>query len=474
MKKRIIAFILLACMLICSMLTGCDNGGTNSTNAPYIDTSVNLEGDPLIVYCYGFSEQTSNLIEKYNKHCAIYGDYNDRIEVIRYTEFSKFNSAVTTELMAGKGPDVFFLDSPLPFEKMTENGSLLDINELIKGKDADIDFADYNKVIMDAGVFEGKRYILPVFYCVDTFFSTQDRVDALGIDPDTITYRELADIKESGKNFIFADNTDNYGKERLLHCIIRQFADFEEKKTYFDTEEFASILDSINTLYEGSEGAEEDYFFENTDILTKSTYSYNYYGASPQSVSERYILQQEAGKELILFPAYSREGKVSAYIEAGIAVNANTEKTDKVMKLIEFLLSDKTQSYHCGALSKERLYTYSTCSLPVKNSILDKAFQVELEDNTYSSGEDTEYVDPELLKQQDVINENKNRFLRDEFRPLVDSIEECTLFYCREPQQSYYILNIAQELTDKYLQGTITKEKFIAQLDSATKAYMTE
>ncbi len=479
MKKRITAIALIMSILMCALLTACNGFNTTSDNnpddvrQPHVDNSVNMEGDPLVVYCYGFTEQTNALVEKYNKHCAIYGDYNDRVEVVRFPELSQFNSAITTELMTGKGPDLFFIDSPLPFEKMCDNGSLMDINELIKEKGSDINFDEYNKVILDAGVFDGKRYILPVFFCVDTLFSTQDRVDTLGINPESVTLKELADLKETGKNFTFAENIDNYVKEKHLHNIIYQFADFESKETHFDTKEFSDTLDSLEVLYEISKSENEDFYFQNTNFLTKSTYSYSYYGASPQDVAERFIMQQEAGKDLIVFPAYNRNGKTSAYVEAGIAVNANTQKTDKVMNFIEFLLSDNTQAYHCGALRKERTYSYSTCSLPVKNSILDKAFQVELDD-VYGSENDTEYIDPEALKLQPIINEKKNKFLSEEFRPLVDSIEECTLFYCRETHQNHYILNIVGEITDNYLQGTITKEKFITQLESATKTYMTE
>lgn len=466
-------------MLMCVLLTACDSvipssgNDSDDTRQPHIDNSVNMEGDPLVVYCYGYTEQTNALVEKYNKHCAVYGDYNDRVEVVRFTDFAQFNNTITTELMSGKGPDLFFIDSPLPFEKMCNNGSLADIDKLIEESGADINLEDFNKVIMDAGVFDGKRYILPVFYCVDTLFSTQDRVDSLGIDPDTVTLKELADIKKTGKDFTFAENVDNYVKKRHLHNIIYQFTDFENNETYFHTDEFSEILDSLDVLYEENKSDGEDFHFQNTHFLTKSTYSYGYYGASAQDVALRFIMQQEAGKDLILFPSYNRDKKVSAYVEAGIAVNANTQKTDKVIELIKFLLSDNTQAYHCGALRKERLYSYSTCSLPVKNSILQKAFQVELED-VYGSDVYAESVDPEALKLQPVINEKKNKFLSEKFIPLVESIEECTIFNCRETSQNYYILNIVTELTDGYMQGTITKEKFISQLENATKTYMTE
>lgn len=476
MKKRFTALALILCMLVCSLSVGCDvNSNDSGDITSDTDTQINLEGDPLIVYTYGMSARTSVLIEKYNKYCAIYDDYSYRIEVKNFTEFEQFNYAITTELMAGKGPDVFFLDAPLPFEKMAENGSLLDINELIKEKGSDISFDDFNQVIMDTGVFDGKRYILPVFYCVDTLFSTQDRLDALGIDPDSITYEKLAELKKSGASFIFTDNPDGYTEEIFLHCIVREFADFREKETYFDTEEFNNVLDAIDILYESTDSEETDYFFENTNILTLPTYSliYSYQGCAPYSVAERFIIQQELGKDLVLLPAYSRNGEVSAYAEAGIAVNANTDKTDKVMKLVEFLLSDNTQAYHCGALRKERNNYSGTCSLPVRNSILDKAFQVELED-VYGSESDSEYTEPEALVLQPIINEKKNTFLSEKLRPLVDSVSRCTIYDYRTTQLSYYNLNIIGSIIDNYMNGTISRDKFIVQLESATKTYMKE
>ena len=234
-------------MLISSQLSACTYTETN-------------ENTTAVYYCLGETDDITDLIEKYNKSCSLYGDKNDRIEIRHFDSEEEFISTISTEIMADEGPDFFSLDQTLPFEKFIENATLADIDEMIKAYGSSINFDDYNKTVMDSGVFNDHRYIIPFFYSIDTLYSTKDRTDALNINPKTITYEELAKLKSSGEyDFIYAEDYEKYNS---FIYVINQYVDFTEKETYFDTEEFSLAIDIMTTLFQNNEEPVEDYFLK--------------------------------------------------------------------------------------------------------------------------------------------------------------------------------------------------------------------
>lgn len=449
MKKRLLSLILVISLIL--LFSACT------------DTE-NTEKSSAIYYCLGETDNITDLIEKYNKSCSLYGDKNDRIEIRHFDSEEEFISTISTEIMADKGPDFFSLDQTLPFEKFVENDTLADINEMIEKYDSGINFDEYNKTVMDSGVFNGKRLIVPFFYSINFLYSTKDRTDALNINPKTITYEELAKLKSSGEyDFIYAEDYEKYNS---FIYVINQYIDFTEKETYFDTEEFSLAIDIMTTLFQNNEEPVEDYFFENPKVLTRSPYALS--GGSVEAVARTYCIEQASGKELILFPTYNRNGKTSAYIQAAIAVNENSDKKELIMNFIEFALSDQQQAYHCGALRKERMYSGGIVALPVKNSVLEDALELEITD--ILDIEDDGIVTDEEIN----INEKKVTFLENEFIPLLKSFEDCSIYNYRILTESYYAKNVIQDILDKYLNGDITKNKFITQLETATQIYMME
>ena len=65
-------------------------------------------------------------------------------------------------------------------------------------------------------------------------------------------------------------------------------------------------------------------------------------------------------------------------------------------------------------------------------------------------------------------------FLNNEFIPMLNSVEECSVYDYRWLEQSYYSKNVIYEIVNNYLNGEITKSKFITQLETATQIYMME
>lgn len=57
---------------------------------------------------------------------------------------------------------------------------------------------------------------------------------------------------------------------------------------------------------------------------------------------------------------------------------------------------------------------------------------------------------------------------------MIDNITECSLYSFYYLSDTYYNSTVIGDIVDKYLNGDISKEKFIRQLSAATEFYLTE
>ena len=152
MKKVFSSSIILA--ILCSMLlsfTSCDEYKIKSN-------------EKLKYYTSNAEDDFSSLIKQYNKICLEKYDESYQIEIIEFENNDDMCTKMSTEIMAGEGPDIISLNQNLPFEKLIENEAFLDINSLINNDETKdkIELDEYNSFIMNVGVYDGKRYIVPL------------------------------------------------------------------------------------------------------------------------------------------------------------------------------------------------------------------------------------------------------------------------------------------------------------------------
>lgn len=126
--KKILSFIICAVILFCTACTSSENPNNIS------ETVNNL---PSYYYSAEGSGTVFDIIERYNKYCKRNGEYDNQIELVKFESDKIMYDIISTEIMAGKGPDIFSFDMLLPFEKLIGNGSLADINELIENDPAE-------------------------------------------------------------------------------------------------------------------------------------------------------------------------------------------------------------------------------------------------------------------------------------------------------------------------------------------------
>lgn len=416
-----------------------------------------------------------DIIERYNKYCKRNGEYENQIELVKFESDKVMYDKLSTEIMTGGGPDVFSLDLLLPFEKLIDNGSLADINRLIENDtDEDrINLDEYNKTIMNAGVFDGKRYIVPMLYNFDIMISSGNILDKFGVkyrQGDSLTYSTLA---EKFKNyfavpdgFSFLTSSDSrHGRKSVFYKFLNDYVDFENKTTDFDTDEFRNSLEVMTEIYRNS--TEENYIIldnDNKDVEWGESKSLIFDalfsdGASPRVIERLYRCNFVGHiKKPVIFNGMSRTNNSGkAYIQYAVAINNNSKHKETAFKFVKYLLSERTQEYYTGSLSGSDYVGY-TSAMPVRN----EAFELN---KKLGLNECDDYGN--TIKVYEEYSDFTKVYL-----DMLKNINNVSIY--PNGNFSYYDLNVLKSKVDDYLDGKISKEKFIRQITSSTEIYLKE
>ena len=411
----------------------------------------NSEQNHLVYYTLNDEDSLSWIIEKYNKYCTNRNNPSFQIEVVKFDSEQKMSTQISTEMMAGSGPDIISLSQKLPFEKLIESNSLMNIYDLLKDDNSSnaINLDDYNVNILNACVFDDGLYIVPLFYGVDVLVSTEDRLNDFDIKENngfSLTYSNFSDVfknyfsNDKGYSFVSNELSDFWWFDypmQLFCRFLNSYVDFKNETVYFDTDEFKDNLDVMTQMLKISQKNNTNELFDGLYInrsFPLMVGNYSYY----QSINETPVV----------FRGLTKNKDVnSAHIQVGYAINNNTQLKEQALAFIKYTLSDEIQEI--GATASGSL------SFPVNMSVYDNAkldAASRTDDNNEIIGIDNDFMKAYI--------------------DIADNVNACTLY--RDVSHSYYNSSVIGGIVDKYLSGDISKEKFIRQLSAATEIYMNE
>ncbi len=459
MKNRIISLFLISILILCPLLSACD--ALQVTNR-----------DKLTFYCVGEGgDELYEFLKKYNKYCAVNDKFDDSVEFISFESYNEMNSALATELMAGGGPDIMSLTQTYPFEKLVRNNSLANIDEIVSAYNVDVDFTEFNENVINSGIVDGKRVILPLYYRLNALYTTSGKLEKFDIDPKNCTYNSILEDYKNGK--INAYLVNPYSADAFFFSFIRQYIDFYEGTVDFESDEFYALAEDFKyAILNGgsyaelltfeSEPSENWLEPEDSSAYIFSANENNYYGGSLTTYALDYLSALEYGQEPpMLIPDYNRNGEITASIEVGFAINANCKKMDKAAKLIEYLLSDSSQGYFGGGRDDTNSLGLA---LPVKNSVFDNAVNEAVNFESFWWGYDF----------NESFIESKNKAVTEEYLPMIESISSCNLYGYNSQLKSHLYQNVIGDVINDYINDKITTNKFVQRLTSAVTIYMSE
>ena len=456
MKNKIAIILTLQFIITVFAFSGCGESTASSNSSK-------------LTYCAYNEDAICDIIKRYNKYCTKHYDESYQIEIVEYDSLEEMYTIMATEFMSGDGPDIISLDQPLPFEKLIENHAFADVDELINTYGSNIDFNDYNTKVMESGIVNRKRYFVPFFYCPNIFISIQEKLKEYDLNFSDFSYKELSRqlSQEKVSCSLFGNESDNYS---LLYSFIDSYVNFDNKTTNFDTNSFLENIDYIKKLINNDNTNENVYYdlynSENNGCILSTPRLL--FGGTIGGVKTAYYNIFLQNKTPAILPNFSYENKITAYVECGIAINQNSDKKDKALRFIEYCLSEDVQEYWCGSRSDKGFSGTNEISLPVNNKAFDYAVEVE-------TAEEWDYnEDGEFDEEEKEFSENVDSIFWKDYLGIIDDISGCTLYNYKNLKTTYYNSSVIGDIVDKYLNGDISKEKFIRQLSAATEIYLTE
>ena len=349
----------LCILLLCAFFSGC--GGSADSGKVVVCFDVPL-GSNNNLEIEGFLRW----LDTCNRNMGLSITSKDvEVQVLTYNyddpgERSATLQKIRTDIMAGKGPDVFicsdfntgvqggefgFYDHLIPnAEKARESGLFLpldeDLPQLTLTKATDM----IPQVLESGKNQKGEQVILPMTFTVPGVIYSEEpgeelpQCDFEGTSWDDVLQGDDPLLQEQVNWFLNYANI-SYGMEETydgflgahasgLFCLFSQTADFENEELSFSEEELtAQVKDSLAAYHRA---AEQDEVFPGSSKYL-STWNFWHEGGFE-------------GKDYSFAPLRNLEGGSTAVVAQYCAVNANTNKKDKALAVIDALLCREFQT----------------------------------------------------------------------------------------------------------------------------------
>ena len=397
-----------------------------------------------------------DMFEKYNAYCELNDNDDYKIEIIYFDTPDEMYAKLSTEIMAGRGPDIFSSCQILPFEKLVQGQTLADIDELIDMYDYDIGLNDCNQAVMDAGVIDGKRFFLPLTFTPDVSITTEKTLEKYNLTPENFSFDALSkQLSSSGEAFsLFGNEVCNTS---FFYSFLDRYIDFNKGEAEFETAEFSDNLDSITYLIQNDTTDENLYYFLPENINNGACVLYKD-GSSVQTVVRTCALIRNLGGDPAIVSDYIREKDVlSGRVDYSLSFNKNSQHKEKLLAFAKYCLSDEVQA---------KLDYFVIGSLPVKITVFEQLI---------------EEIQPTDFNDDGVIDENERAVFQNacdseltEYLDIINNTSEYQLNNFYDLPKSYFNSSVIGDIVDDYLSGAISKNKFIIRLTAATEIYLTE
>ncbi|WP_164545707.1 ABC transporter substrate-binding protein [Paenibacillus albus] len=376
-----ILFVLIGCILVVS-LSACQNGNSNngiseptsspvgekqsknttnqssrevsekadSTMVQAVQGLEPLDGKPkkIVVSILGISPFYKLAKEKYealHPNTTIEFKEFESGAMMSESEVEKYIKSTTTEVLSGKGADLFaFTTVELPIDKYVNHGAFENVDDWIK-RDTGFDQQQYQMNIMEGSKMNGGLYIMPVEFYLEALYGDTDGLKKAGvaIDDKNWTWNQFTEISKqlAGKNG--SGYSMNFlPPEAMINNLVsdnyKRLIDGANAKASFDTPFFTELLTEVKEMYDEKELSDDAAQFR------KSLLSYSLM-TSPSDYLVRLASYFKNSKVYQKPHASDQQSGVSFLVTNQIAMNAHSEVKRDAWEFMKFLLSEEMQNY---------------------------------------------------------------------------------------------------------------------------------
>lgn len=259
------------------------------------------------------------------------GENNSENYALRGNDLTR----IRTEIMAGKGPDVFIttceperVDPVFKYpDQMMSRRAFLPLDEYIDKAQ----FMEWDKlipVIMEAGKGEEGQLVLPLTYSMPITVFRASEVEHT--HSKTLTLFDVAESDNPASLF----GRDPMDSDRLAG-VFPVLADYSTDTLAFSEDELKKVIKVLGDLQSRKDSGEFDDIpgYYHSDLMVRFNDTPN---NDELAAQYSYITSKE---RLTLFPLYSTEGGYCATITSFAAINRNTKRPDDAFFVLDYLLS---------------------------------------------------------------------------------------------------------------------------------------
>ena len=431
MKKWIINAIGL--LVAGTFLTGCSKEVEQKNDSLHVYAGVN---DVIMDYA---------VKEFQRRYPEISVEYEGRKIIEDTDEHYGYNQQLSAQLMSGSGADIFFLQDYWDIDKLVQAGAFADLNEIYENSAVfhDDDFAGN---IMDAGVFDGKRYFLPMEYRLPMLISTREILEEAGFHSDNCT--DFDSFMEESNRYL---NSANYDRRLFrmditaINCIFwAGYSIVENGEVVWDIEETRDYFEWNKAVYEG--GTDEYMFGDllGAEAVRDGACLFEGSGFLDTDLNAMRALYTIGNP--VALPIYNKEGGITALINRAVAVRANSQNMDNVRMFLEILF-DKKIMEQPGALRND---------LSVRKSMMEDTYDSYLVECPFKVAVNGFPFELPILKREDY----------DAYLAYADQVNQTV--YWPEWRQDF------KAEMNRYLRGEISYEEAAKAAKEKLEFYLSE
>ena len=295
-----------------------------------------------------------------------------QLDVVTYSDLNRNEEIprMQTRLMSGEGPDLL-LFSFYGYDdayKLMKAQVFAPLDEFMEN-DENWNREDYVETVLDAGVFEGSQYIMPLRYHLPAMLTTQGRLDEMGKTADdlgtTLSILEEMALLKKTHDRVFASGGFVY-----LFYLGDPVVDYEACEVGVERE-----------LVEKAASAYREVFDEANVIVDVDSFICGYGREIAEGKAFFYLppsIEETIGNAMgaaasdlpVLLPLRSADGLTTAEINFYAGIRANSENKQAAWNLLRCLLSEEAQTE----------LQESSWNLPVSKAALEATFDAKVEE----------------------------------------------------------------------------------------------
>ena len=260
-------------------------------------------------------------------------------------QLEKYVSQTTTEVLSGKGADLFVLnDQSLPIDRYITNNAFVDLNEYIEN-DTSFNKSQYFMNILEHSKINGGLYVLPTRFSISALIANQEALEKAGVqinDDQNWTWSRFTDISQQLKSKGTLDTVMQSTPAAILHPLVfsnknyDQLINMEKKEAKFDSPLFIDLLKQVKKLFDDHvlsdyQSKPTETYFTNSTIYSAKDYALRsaIYYQSATIYDFPHSAENESG---VTFDGYDR-----------YAMNSNSAVKIEAWDYLKFLLSYEMQ-----------------------------------------------------------------------------------------------------------------------------------